>query len=311
MSLVTSTTRTPLWRLFSSTNWLMILLSLRCSGSQVMGSARLLMRIDRLPLGPFLPRWIGTPPSTCSGVASPSTWSIRRMAWRHSAAMVCFPVFSLSSSSSTVIGIATRCSWKFNRAFGSWIRTLVSRTYRVGWVGRERPWSSIRDHLLLRAWRRNAGSALRRGASRLLSSGGESLTAEVRAGAATCAAGFGGLRFHKYRKKYDGKKYFSSSAGFFFRKRRNTLAQPFARSSVIGPTSVKTLRFSVPQRFSSAIPPPPCPCDIKPPLRPAPPSCMNPGLDLDTMSRLNLATDLTGASQGACGATSVHSKEDS
>ncbi|WP_280361620.1 hypothetical protein, partial [Pseudomonas aeruginosa] len=48
-----------------------------------------------------------------------------------------------------------------------------------------------------------------------LSSGGESLTAEVRAGAATCAAGFGGLRFHKYRKKYDGKKYFSSSAGFF------------------------------------------------------------------------------------------------
>ncbi|MCJ1947052.1 aegerolysin family protein, partial [Pseudomonas aeruginosa] len=33
--------------------------------------------------------------------------------------------------------------------------------------------------------------------------------------AATCAAGFGGLRFHKYRKKYDGKKYFSSSAGFF------------------------------------------------------------------------------------------------
>ncbi|EOZ4753118.1 hypothetical protein ACQRMY_001798, partial [Pseudomonas aeruginosa] len=46
-------------------------------------------------------------------------------------------------------------------------------------------------------------------------SGGESLTAEVRAGAATCAAGFGGLRFHKYRKKYDGKKYFSSSAGFF------------------------------------------------------------------------------------------------
>lgn len=53
------------------------------------------------------------------------------------------------------------------------------------------------------------------GASRLLSSGGESLTAEVRAGAATCAAGFGGLRFHKYRKKYDGKKYFSSSVGFF------------------------------------------------------------------------------------------------
>ena len=38
---------------------------------------------------------------------------------------------------------------------------------------------------------------------------------------------------------------------------------------------------------------------------------MNPELDLDTMSRLNLATDLTGAPQGACGATSVHSKEDS
>ncbi len=177
MSLVTSTTRLLLWRLFSSTSWLMILLSLRCSGSQVMGSARLLMRIDRLPQGPLLPRWMGTPSSTCSGEASPSTGSIRRIAWRHSAATVCLPVLSLSSSSSTVIGMATWCSWKFSKALGSWIRTLVSRTYRVGWVGRERPWSSIRDHLLVGAFdgmplQRSA--VLRTTCSRSLGSGQES-----------------------------------------------------------------------------------------------------------------------------------------
>ncbi|MNF91311.1 hypothetical protein D3C84_739080 [compost metagenome] len=128
MSLVTSTTSSSLRRLRSSSNWLMMMLSLRFSGSKRFGSLRGLIRIDRKPFGPLLPRWIGTPCSTSAGVASPRVWSIRRMAWRHSAAMVCFPVLSLSSSSSTVIGMATWCSSKLSNAFGSWISTLVSST---------------------------------------------------------------------------------------------------------------------------------------------------------------------------------------
>lgn len=231
----------------------MILLSLRCSGSQVMGSARLLMRIDRLPLGPFLPRWIGTPPSTCSGVASPSTWSIRRMAWRHSAAMVCFPVFSLSRLFEHRHRDRDAVFLEVQQGIRIVDQDIGIEDVQGGLGGAG---TSVVIHTRSPSAKGLATECrvgAPPGASRLLSSGGESLTAEVRAGAATCAAGFGGLRFHKYRKKYDGKKYFSSSAGFF-RKRRNTLAQPFARSSVIGPTPVKTLRFSVPQRFSSAIP---------------------------------------------------------
>ncbi|MNE90677.1 hypothetical protein D3C80_1882180 [compost metagenome] len=105
----------------------MILLSLRSSGSQVMGEALLLMRIERKPQGPLFSRWIATPCSTSSGVALPRILSIKRMACRHSAATPCLPVFSLSNSSRTVIGMATWCSWKFNNALGSWINTLVSR----------------------------------------------------------------------------------------------------------------------------------------------------------------------------------------
>ena len=41
-----------------SINWLMILLSFRFSGSRLLGSLRLLIRIDSKPLGPLLPRWM-------------------------------------------------------------------------------------------------------------------------------------------------------------------------------------------------------------------------------------------------------------
>ena len=85
----------------------MMRLSLMVSGSGLCCADGRFIRIDRLPRGPLLPRWIGTPFSTCSGVASPSVRSIRRIACRHSAAVLCLPVFRRSSSSSTVMGMAT------------------------------------------------------------------------------------------------------------------------------------------------------------------------------------------------------------
>ncbi|MNE09890.1 hypothetical protein D3C80_1025810 [compost metagenome] len=196
MSLVTSTTFIPGLRLFSSTSWLMILLSLRSSGSQVMGAARLLMRIERNPQGPLFSRWMGTPCSTSSGVAPLRILSMLRIACLHSAATPCLPVFSLSSSSSTVIGMATWCSWKFNSALGSWIRTLVSRAYRVGAVGRERPWSSILGHLLIgpgdgMPGRRSAAEGRRPPRSGLCRVG-EGAN-KVRADGRHLSAGFGGL----------------------------------------------------------------------------------------------------------------------
>ncbi|MNQ59609.1 hypothetical protein D3C85_738630 [compost metagenome] len=71
MSLVTSTTFKSGLLVCRSTNWLMMMLSLRLSGNSLLGSVRRLMRIDSKPLGPLLPRWIGTPCSTSPGEASP------------------------------------------------------------------------------------------------------------------------------------------------------------------------------------------------------------------------------------------------
>jgi len=49
-------------------------------------------------------------------------------AWRALTLRNSLPLLRRSSSSTTVIGITTLCSSKLNIAFGSWIRTLVSRT---------------------------------------------------------------------------------------------------------------------------------------------------------------------------------------
>ncbi len=194
------------------------------------------------------------PSSTCSGVASPSTWSIRRMS------------LAALGGDGVLSGLQLVQLFEHRHRDRDAVFPEVQQGIRIvdqdigiedvqGGLGGAG--TSVVIHTRSPS-AKGLATECRVGAPpgrAAFSSGGESLTAEVRAGAATCAAGFGGLRFHKYRKNMTVKSTFRHQQ-VFFRKRRNTLAQPFARSSVIGPTPVKTSAFPCRNGFPAPFPSP-------------------------------------------------------